>query len=308
MLPRAIRLARAAALVSVGASVAVVTILATKVVRACVADAHPPRIVARPLAGRAELAGFEEVTFRAADGVLLSGWWRAPQNGAAVVLAHGWGANREQLLPQALPLARAGFGVLVFDLRAHGESGGELSTSGDRERRDVAAALAFTAGRAGVHALGAVGFSIGALATAEVSLGDERVRAVALEAMPEGIDAMVRRDYAYRGALSSRTATWTFRALGIDLDAVRPGARLCGLAPRALLLVYGEKDPEVPLGVGHALRAAACDPAELWVVPGGGHGAWSGAPLEALEERLVRFFEEALLVPRGRGAAHAGAE
>ena len=54
----------------------------------------------------------------------LSGWY-VPGNGqAAVVLAHGlngWKGHHEALLPAGM-LAKAGFDVLVFDLRAHGES------------------------------------------------------------------------------------------------------------------------------------------------------------------------------------------
>ena len=37
---------------------------------------------------------YEEVTFRAPDGVDLVGWYVASRSGAAVILLHGYAANR----------------------------------------------------------------------------------------------------------------------------------------------------------------------------------------------------------------------
>ncbi len=260
------------------------------------ADLHPTRQPVRSLQGRADLAGFQPVAFSAADGVGIRGWWLPPRNGSAIILVHGWGESREQMVPQALMLARHGFGVLAFDLRAHGESGGELSTSGDQERRDVRAAIDFAATRpdVGPGSIGIVGFSIGALAAADVAIDDGRVAAIVLEAMHGSLEELVIHDYGAHGFLTELPARWTYRASGVDVADLAPGERICGLAPRPLLLIYGERDPEAPVGEGRQVLARSCGPASMWVVPGGGHGGWSGDEVGALEARLVTFFSESL--------------
>ena len=68
-------------------------------------------------------AAYEDVTL-SSDGGHLRGWYVPSRNGAAVVLLHDHGANRLALAPHAAMLTRAGYGVLLLDLRAHGRSDG----------------------------------------------------------------------------------------------------------------------------------------------------------------------------------------
>src|SRR5215203_1966482 len=90
--------------------------------------------------------GYREVEFLSTDGVRLSAWW-VPVEGSslAAVLVPGWGGYKfDEHLLQTIPLYhRAGYGVLLLDLRAQGESGGARRTLGYREVRDVRGALAW---------------------------------------------------------------------------------------------------------------------------------------------------------------------
>jgi fermentation-respiration switch protein FrsA (DUF1100 family) len=89
---------------------------------------------------------YEEVEIRSTDGVRLSTWW-VPAEGSsrAAVLVPGWGGFKfDEHLLQTIPVYhRAGYGVLLLDLRAQGESGGTHRTLGYREVRDVHGALAW---------------------------------------------------------------------------------------------------------------------------------------------------------------------
>jgi dipeptidyl aminopeptidase/acylaminoacyl peptidase len=252
---------------------------------------HPPR--SAPIAAP---AGYREVELTTADGVRLSAWWRPPRNGAAVVLVHGLGADRAQLLPQAAPLGEAGFGVLLLDLRAHGRSGGAGATWGARERLDADAGARFALAQPSVRpgAVGAVGFSIGATAVAGAAADEGRFRAVALEAMSPSAEEDVRTTFSARGPLSALPAVWAARLAGVPLDEARPAARIRELRPRPVLLVYGEADPAAPAAIGRALREALGEGAQLLIVPGEGHGAWQGEAGRALGARLVAFFTGAL--------------
>jgi len=90
--------------------------------------------------------GYEEVEFQSTDRVRLSAWW-VPAEGSsrAAVLVPGWGGYKfdEHLLRTIPVYHRAGYGVLLLDLRAQGESGGTHRTLGYREGRDVRGALAW---------------------------------------------------------------------------------------------------------------------------------------------------------------------
>ncbi len=93
---------------------------------------------------------YEDVTMRSTDGIPLSAWWApAGDSDRAAVLVHGWGGDKadEHLLKTAPVYNRAGYGVLLLELRAHGGSGGRRRTLGYREVRDVRGALAWLAGR-----------------------------------------------------------------------------------------------------------------------------------------------------------------
>jgi hypothetical protein len=84
---------------------------------------------------------YRNVAFRTSDGVLLSAWYIAPRNGAAVVPLPGAGSTRIAMLGQAPALARHGYGALLTDTRGHGRSGGNAMDFGWWGDRDIAAAL-----------------------------------------------------------------------------------------------------------------------------------------------------------------------
>src|SRR5215218_6360022 len=100
-----------------------------------------------PLATPASVGlGYREVELQSTDGVHLSAWW-VPAEGSslAAVLIPGWGGYKfeEHLLQTVSVYHDAGYGVLMLDLRAQGESGGARRTLGYREVRDVRGALAW---------------------------------------------------------------------------------------------------------------------------------------------------------------------
>jgi fermentation-respiration switch protein FrsA (DUF1100 family) len=87
---------------------------------------------------------YQEVEIHSTDGVRLRCWWvPAADSSRAAVLVPGWGGYKfEEHLLQTLPAYHdAGYGVLLLDLRAQGESGGSRRTLGYREVRDVRGAL-----------------------------------------------------------------------------------------------------------------------------------------------------------------------
>ncbi|HUS17633.1 MAG TPA: alpha/beta fold hydrolase, partial [Chloroflexia bacterium] len=125
---------------------------------------HAPRI---PLQNTAQSLPFpaEDVAFRTRDGLTLRGWLARAGAGAPVILlAHGYPANREQMIPQAAFLYEAGYSVLLLDFRAWGTSDGDRTTFGLRESDDLSAAMDYLTARSdlGHPRFGGLGVSLGA--------------------------------------------------------------------------------------------------------------------------------------------------
>jgi dipeptidyl aminopeptidase/acylaminoacyl peptidase len=260
------------------------------------ADMRPDRAAVPrnpPLLGQVAL---ESVAFETRDGVRVSGWYAPSQNGAAVILGHGYGGNRQQLLPEAGVLSAQGYGVLLFDYRAHGESGGDVSTFGDLERNDVRAALDFASSRPGVDPgrLGLFGFSMGALPIAIVAAEDRRVRAVALGGVTSSmLDACVDEAGRYGWLLGGPVAL-TLKASGVRLGEVRADDAAARLAGRSLLVIQGEHEDFRLAARARQVYAAAKSPKQYLVVPNAGHRDYIEADPNNYPAALVSFFRAAL--------------
>ena len=79
-----------------------------------------------------------------ADGVRLAAWYVPSRNGAAIVLVHGGGGDRDGLKLHAALLARHGYGVLLYDERGRGASGGRSNAFGWDWAADVEASVDFS--------------------------------------------------------------------------------------------------------------------------------------------------------------------
>lgn len=284
-----------AALGAVGVAVCAAGFMAFRVVRRWEESLHPPREV---VARREGLDAALDVSLRESDGVVLRGWYVPSRNHAAVILGHGHGGQRGQLLPEAQALVQRGYGVLLLDWRAHGESDGTQTTWGAVETRDFEAGVDYLVGRPDVDParIGAVGFSMGATIVAMGAERDPRVRAVVLEGMYGSLEEMVRAEERRRW-WKGELALSALRRAGIPLDSVRPIDALCRIAPRPLMLIIGERDVDIPAGSGPRLYAAACAPKILWMVPGATHRTYATAGGTDYRQRLVAFFDSTLRAP-----------
>jgi pimeloyl-ACP methyl ester carboxylesterase len=252
----------------------------------------PARAPLKVAAGAAGLPGLVEVEWGAP---VVKGWFVAPRNGATVILVHGAGADRSQMLPEARLLVEHGFGVLLFDLPGHGESEGSVHWS-EGERHALAGALDWLGGRREVDGgrVGALGFSMGGYVLAQVAMHDQRLRAVALAGTPPDVAAQSQWQFRRFHQLTQLPARLALLRGGIHLDEPQPAVAVAGISPRPLLLVAGTEDPTVPLPLARQLHAAAREPKDVLVIDGAGHGGYDQTAPDAYRARVLEFFTRAL--------------
>ncbi len=262
---------------------------------------------------------YSDVSFRSRDGELeLSGWLVPPQgeHGASdpaaarwIVMVHGFGTNRANPAAGGLGLARdlsdRGFGILTFDLRGCGDSGGDSGSVGFYERLDLLGALDFLVsagadrGRVGVH-----GSSLGA-AVALMTCANPGT-AAAVVADSSFADLTIRIRESLTGAkrplyLFTPGMDVMARLLfGLDVKEVSP-ARMVAASETPVLIVHGEADEMVPVRhariLGRAIGADAETPVPgrgVWIIPGTGHVQGYRNRRAEYVNRVAGFFDRHL--------------
>jgi pimeloyl-ACP methyl ester carboxylesterase len=249
----------------------------------------------------------EPRTLITADGVRVSAVHLAPVRppadggGLAFVLAHGFtGSWRSAGMRRVAAELVARAGVVAFDFRGHGRSGG-ASTFGDREVTDLDTAVGW-ARLLGYQPVVTLGFSMGASVV---------VRHAALVG---GVDAAVAVSgpsrWYYRGTPAMRrvhlvvehpAGRWLAKvAMRTRIDSTgwqpvpaEPRAVAGDIAPTPLLVVHGDADRFFPLEHAFELVDAAGPSAQLWVERGFGHAE---AAVTAEQVRRIAAWSRAAAV------------
>jgi len=260
-------------------------------------DCHPSRtLVTSEARSQAKLAlpTLEEVEFNGEGGVPLRGWFVPPRSGALVILVTGLGGNRASLLPEALLMARAGYGIFSWDARASGESGGNVATWGMLEALDIARAIAFARARPEVKRIALLGFSVGASAVTRAAANDPSISPVVLYATWPNLRDEIRYKNSKAGPLAASARLLGFRLSGTDVDAIHPEDDMKRIAPRPVLFVSGLDDDDTPPAIMDRMFDATSPPKQMWKVPHVGHGGYEEADPVAYEQHVLGFLDQYL--------------
>lgn len=247
---------------------------------------------------------FEDVTIPSFDGTRLYGWWmRARRNAPTVVILHGVKKNRTDVLRAALVLRRAGFNVLFFDGRAHGNSEGRYVTYGFYERRDVEFAIEWLTRvkRINPNRVGLAGESMGAAIALQVAAHQPGIRAVWADS-PFASLRRITEEFCQRatglpGAVLN-PVLWTAIQVAnyrgkFDIHSVDPLA-LASQIRCPVHLVHGTADQMIATSHSDSIYQALGGEKELWFVEGARHARSVRHAKKDYSERLVRFFSERL--------------
>ena len=279
-------------------------LVATAALAFVVAPAVAATNVPRPPIGATPIdrgLAYESVTMTTSDGVRLVGWYLPSTNGAAVVLLHGAGSTRSDVLDEAVVLHRHGFGVLMVDARGHGESGGRAMDFGWNGDADIAAATGFLASRPDVdpRRIGVVGLSMGGEEALGASGSNALIRAVVAEgatARTAADEEWFAKEFGWRGVVQEQLEWLQDRVTDALTSAPVPTSLRAAVeasgTTRFLLVTAGNVRDEA-----HAaayVAAGASDRVEVWTVPDAGHTGGLAAEPATWEARVIGFLRSAL--------------
>ena len=244
----------------------------------------------------------ETVRFQATDGLRLEGGKiRGEPAWPWIILCHGVGSNRADLLDIAAALHEARFNLLLFDFRGHGGSAGRVTSFGWYEQRDLEGALAFLGSQPDIpdRPYGVYGISMGGAVALMGAAEDERIGAVAADSPYTDLEETLERHLTMLYPVPRIPFAWfvvsTYRLrFGVWPRRISPAESAARLSPRPLLLIHGAQDPRMPAEGARRIFEHAGDPKELWMVEGAGHLEAFHMNPPAYIERLTQFFQSAL--------------
>lgn len=239
---------------------------------------------------------WEQTSF---DGLTLRGHYLPAEGSSlrAVILAHGYSGQGEDMAAFAREYHTAGYHVLLPDARGHGHSEGGYIGFGWHERKDYAGWIRELVRRVGDDAQ---------IVLHGISMGGATVLMTSGEPLPPQVKCFVS-DCAYSSVRDILTyqlrrlyklPAFPFVPLTSLLCRLRAGyffgeasaLRQVSRAKRPILFIHGASDTFVPTAMVHRLHAAAAPSDKpLLIIPGAQHGAAYPTDPEAYKGAVTEF-------------------
>jgi fermentation-respiration switch protein FrsA (DUF1100 family) len=253
---------------------------------------HPARGYATGELLKQNNIDYQDIELIAEDGVKLSAWYTPPQNGALILVAHGYGDKR--LEDFYILFASHGYGVLAWDFRAHGQSGGEFSSLGYYEVRDVKAALDYALAQPSVKHVGGWGGSMGAVTMIRAAAGYPQIEAVVADSPFSTLEDLLSVRVPYP-VIRPLIRFFVEMESGVSMDLVSAVDDVREISPRPVYIIQGMGDKAVPLDSAKRIFDAAGESKFLWTEADVPHLNMYAYYREEYTERVIRFFDEYLL-------------
>jgi fermentation-respiration switch protein FrsA (DUF1100 family) len=235
---------------------------------------------------------FQNVELITEDSVKLSAWYTPPKNGAVILVAHGYGDRRAEDFH--VLFASHGYGVIAWDFRAHGESGGEFSSLGYYEALDAKAALDFALSQPGVEHIGAWGGSMGAVTMIRATAQYPEIEALIADSPFATLEDEMNLRVPFP-IMRSLIRFFAERESAVTRELVRPVEDIARISPRPVLIIQGMGDGMVPLDSAQRLYDAAGEPRQLWTENDVPHLNMYAYYTTRYTKRVIKFFDEYLL-------------
>ncbi|UCG26290.1 MAG: alpha/beta fold hydrolase [Chloroflexota bacterium] len=248
---------------------------------------------------------YEDVTVANDLGQELAGWYIPSENGAVVMLQHGYKSRRQWQLNEARTLHDAGYGALLTTVRAHDESEGELISFGYHEMADLAAWHQFLLTRDEIdpEKIGMLGVSMGGSLVLQYASQNEAIKAVISHSPFSSLDDTVETSVRYFLDLPEWTVSvivplvvfWGEQIGGFDSAEIDAKEWIDDISPRPVFLLDAGQDVVVSADSTELLRDAAEEPKYFWQCPECDHAALDVQRADQFEACMLSFYDRYLL-------------
>lgn len=206
-----------------------------------------------------------------------------------LIILHGISSCKEFFIPVAEKLVGEGINVVLLDLRAHGQSGGEYCTFGYYEKHDLREVVDMLLARDSTQKIGIMGHSLGGAIALQALAFDQRLQFGIIESTFNSLESVVEQyGENYFGIRSPWLARHTLDKSGIiahfDPYSVAP-AESARHITQPVFVSHGDSDERIPWQLGQQNYMQLASPDKQWyLIPKAGHnGIWKagGAAYEA---------------------------
>ena len=214
-----------------------------------------------------------------------------------IVLCHGYGSSRGELLTLVSALQDHQYNVFVFDFVAHGKNDG-ITSFGYHEADEVRAAIDAVATRTDIDAnsFGLWGYNLGAYAALREAEADKRVRALVLDSVYDMPEQMVKVGVERQGLggfpLMTKSAEFSFQWLNHQYRGELPLSntkRMASLTGVQKLFINAADEPELG-DVTRQIYLKAPEPKDQASIGHGNFADMGDDDKRAYENRVVSFF------------------
>lgn len=248
---------------------------------------------------------FDSFLFTGGDGESqLSAWFiPADEPKGTILYLHGVADNKMSGLLLSKVFHDHHFNVMLYDSRAHGESGGRFCTYGYHEKYDVIKAIDMVRKigqekKIVIGNVGVFGTSMGAAIALQAASIEPRIRAIVSEASFATL-RQITVDYQKR----LMRLPWHFlRNIAMKRSEIIAQFKHREVSPLSavskihapIFFIHGIDDRFIRYQYSQELYIAANQPKEVWFLATANHNNVHEIGKKEYEERIVRFFQKYL--------------
>lgn len=243
----------------------------------------------------------EKVMLTTKDDIELVGYHvnaESSQTRGVLILVHGVGGCKEHFVALGAKLAKQGIASVLFDERAHGESGGEYCTYGYYEKQDIKEIVDYVKSKYTDVPLGIMGNSLGGAVAIQALETDTRIEFGIIESTFTNLH-QIAFDYKKRilkGFGIRFISDYALKRAGIIADfdpyQVQPIQSVQNIE-QPVFIAHGDADQRISITYGKALFDNLKSTDKTWyVIQGGTHMNLSTKGGDLYEEALWGFLEQ----------------
>ncbi len=244
----------------------------------------------------------EQFNITVEDSIQLKGWFIHADSSrpfGTVIVLHGIASCKEAMLPTGRMFARAGFNCILYDMRAHGESGGQYCTFGYYEKRDVSSYIDSAQIRFGpmIGRVAVMGGSLGAAVALQAMEADPRICCGIVES-PFATLREVVFDYMKRLSgipvrwVSDRALTRSGEIAHFPVDSIRPEASALHIT-QPVMVVHGLKDIHISPEYGQRVFQNLRSDEKRWIpLQEAAHFNLASVGGEAYRKQIIDFLNK----------------